>query len=131
MEGAARRDDTIYYRCTAWTLVPGSARALAHPPQIYLREDLVRPAINRWIGTLFDPVNREETVTTLLQGDDSGERQLEHMRLLQDRVAAAEVAIVRLRRALDAGWDPAELREQYNAAPLADRVDKCCVRGGT
>ncbi len=47
MEGAARRQVVIYYRCNARTLVPGSATALAHPPQIYLREDLVMPALRR------------------------------------------------------------------------------------
>ncbi len=69
MEGAARRQVVIYYRCNARTLVPGSATALAHPPQIYLREDLVTPAINRWIGQLFDPQNREATITALVAAD--------------------------------------------------------------
>jgi DNA invertase Pin-like site-specific DNA recombinase len=116
MEGAARHGETIYYRCNARTLVPGSATALAHPQQIYLREDLVTPAVNVWIGSLFDPLHRDETVMALMEADDSADRQLERVRELQDRVAAAQVAMARLQRALDAGWDPAELREQYNAA---------------
>jgi hypothetical protein len=37
-------------------------------------------------------------------------------------VAAAEVAMERLRRALDAGWDPDELRERYNAAASEKRA---------
>ncbi|TDO44831.1 hypothetical protein EV651_13114 [Kribbella sp. VKM Ac-2571] len=45
MEGAARREDTIY----------GSATALAHPRQIYLREDLITPHVNRWIGRSRGP----------------------------------------------------------------------------
>lgn len=71
MEGAARRQDTIYHRCNARTLVPGSATAMAHPQQIYLREDLITPHVNRWIGSLFDPIHRAETITTLLEADDS------------------------------------------------------------
>lgn len=121
MEGATRRKDTTYYRCNARTLVPGSATALAHPPQVYLREDLVTPAVNRWIGQVFDPLNRDETVKTLLAAGDSSDRHLRHVAVQRDRIAAAEVAMERLRRAFDAGWDPAELREQYNAAAAEKR----------
>lgn len=49
--------------------MPGPTTALAHPQQVYLPEDLVTPAVNRWIGQLFDPVKRDETVTTLLAAD--------------------------------------------------------------
>ncbi|WP_410791100.1 hypothetical protein [Kribbella sp. C-35] len=91
MEGAARREDTIYYRCNSRTLVPGSATALAHPPQIHLRGDSV-------------------------------ERDLKRNEQLRDRVAAAEVAMERLRRALDSTWDPDELRERYNAAASEKRA---------
>jgi recombinase-like zinc beta ribbon protein len=71
MEGAARHQEVKYYRCNARTMVPESATALAHPQQIYLREDLVTPAINRWIGELFGPLNRQVTIDLLLEGDDS------------------------------------------------------------
>ena len=83
------------------------ATALAHPPQIYLREDLVTPAINRWIGELFGPLNRQVTIDLLLAIDDSSARRDEHMAQLRDRVTAADVVIGRLQRALDSGWDPA------------------------
>ncbi|WP_442914352.1 zinc ribbon domain-containing protein [Kribbella sp. NBC_00709] len=76
MEGAARRADTIYYRCNARTLLPGSATATAHPQQIYLREDVITPPIHRWIGSLFDPMHRGDTITALLDADDSGDEQL-------------------------------------------------------
>ncbi|MET9272979.1 zinc ribbon domain-containing protein [Kribbella sp. NPDC003557] len=93
MEGAARREDTIYYRCNSRTLEPGSATALARPPQIYLREDLVTPAVNRWIASLFDPMHRDETVTRHLEADDSVERDLTRIEQLPDRVVAAKVAM--------------------------------------
>jgi hypothetical protein len=110
MEGAARKEDTIYYLCNARTLVPGSATATAHPQQIYLREDVITPPIHHWIGSLFDPMHRGETIAALLDADDSGDEQLEHVERLQDRVAAAEVIMKKLRKALDAGWGPIELR---------------------
>ncbi|MGW7682967.1 recombinase family protein [Kribbella sp. NPDC054772] len=77
MEGAARREDTIYYRCNARTLVPGSATALAHPPQIYLRVDLITKPINRCIGSLFDPIHRDETISALMEADESADQVLE------------------------------------------------------
>jgi hypothetical protein len=122
MEGASRRRATTYYRCNARTLVPGSAVADAHPAQIYLREDLVTPAVNRWIGRLFDPAHRDATLDALHQADDTAEHHRTQMRNLQDRVAAAQATMSRLRRALEAGWDPTELREQYNAAVAEKRA---------
>jgi cysteine sulfinate desulfinase/cysteine desulfurase-like protein len=99
-----------------------TATALAHPQQIYLREDLITAQINRCIGTLFDPVHRRQTVQALLAADDSAERLREHTERLRDRVAAAETVMKKLRNALDSGWDPVELREQYNAAVAEKRA---------
>jgi hypothetical protein len=89
---------------------------MAHPRQIYLREDLITPHINRRIGSLFDPIHRSETITALLQADDSAEQLRDQVQRLRDRAAAAETVMEKLRKALDAGWDPVELRAQYNAA---------------
>ncbi|GAA0947213.1 hypothetical protein GCM10009554_43880 [Kribbella koreensis] len=83
--------------------MPESATALAHPPQIYLREDLVTQAIYRWIGELFGPLNRQVTIDLLLEGDDSSARRDEQVAQLRDRVAAADMVMGRLQRALDAG----------------------------
>ncbi|WP_343973017.1 hypothetical protein [Kribbella koreensis] len=76
---------------------------MAHPPQIYLREDLVTQAIYRWIGELFGPLNRQVTIDLLLEGDDSSARRDEQVAQLRDRVAAADMVMGRLQRALDAG----------------------------
>lgn len=127
MEGAARHKEVKYYRCNARTLVPASTTALAHPLQIYLREDLVTKAINRWIGELFGPLNRQVTIDLLLEADDSSARRDEHVARLRDRVAAADVVMGRLQRALDAGWDPGELREQYNAAVAEKRAAQAAI----
>jgi hypothetical protein len=40
---------------------------------------------------------------------------------LRDRVSADDVVVGRLQRALDAGGDSVELREQYNAAVAEKR----------
>jgi hypothetical protein len=43
-------------------LTSNQSAALADPQQIYLREDLVTPAVNRWIGELFGRLNRQLTI---------------------------------------------------------------------
>ncbi|WP_410791056.1 hypothetical protein [Kribbella sp. C-35] len=75
------------------TLVPGSATAMAHPRQICLRADLITSQINRWIGSLFDPIHRSETITALLQADDSADQLRDQVERLRGRVAAAEAVM--------------------------------------
>ena len=54
-------------------------------------------------------------VDTLFDADDTVDRE-ERQSQLRDRVAAAQIVLARMQKALDAGWDPAELREKYNVA---------------
>jgi hypothetical protein len=81
-----------------------------------LREDVVTPAVNRWVGSLFDPMHRADTVEALFVADDGEQRRSDYVEDLRGRVRAAKVTMDRARKALEAGWDPAELRDQYNAA---------------
>ncbi|WP_432874841.1 hypothetical protein ACQPYH_22930 [Kribbella sp. CA-245084] len=80
--------------------------------------------MNRWIASLFDQIHRRETIATLLEADDSRERLVEQAARLRDRVAAAESVMEKLRKALDSGWDPVELRERYNAAVAEKRAPR-------
>jgi hypothetical protein len=59
--GSIRRN--VYYRCTARRLAPGSAALAEHPKTVNLREDVLTEAINGWIGGLFSPENRDDTVS--------------------------------------------------------------------
>ncbi|MQA27684.1 MAG: recombinase family protein [Micromonosporaceae bacterium] len=120
MEGAARKH-AVFYRCSARTLVPGSEVAASHPPHVYLREDHVCGALNEWIARLFAPEHRDTTIDALAAADDTGERATERVQALRQRVTAAESTMRRLQRALEAGWDPESLREQYNAAAAEKR----------
>ncbi|WP_170284781.1 recombinase family protein [Kribbella amoyensis] len=98
MEGAARHAETLYHRCNARKLVPGSAAALAHPRQIYLREDVVVPALNRWVGTLFDPAHREATIEALLIDAEGEDGRAAYVEELCGRVRAAKVTMDRARK---------------------------------
>lgn len=115
MEGASRKHAT-FYRCAARTLVPGSQVSLGHPPTVYLREDQLAAKVNEWIGRLFSPENLDETVAILVGAQDGADPADAAERALKHRIEAAQTTIVRLQRALEAGWDPEALTAQYNAA---------------
>jgi len=114
------RSHATFYRCTARSLVPGSPVAESHPPNVYLREDRLLTRVNEWLSGLFDPQRLDQTIGALVDADDSG-KQADAMRAaLRQRIAAADGTMARLQRALDAGWDPELLTQQYNAA-VADK----------
>ncbi|TCC32650.1 hypothetical protein E0H75_42680 [Kribbella capetownensis] len=73
-------------------------------------------------------MHRDATITALVSADDSAQRRLERVRELHDRVAVAEEAMARLQRALDVGWDPAELQEQYNLAVGEKRTAESALK---
>jgi hypothetical protein len=121
MQGAARKH-TVFYRCCARTLVPGSPVADIHPANVYLREDHLTRKLNAWIATLFSPENLDSTAEDLAAVDDEQEARESATIGLTRRIALAESAMVRLRQALEAGRDPAALTEQYNAAAAEKRA---------
>jgi hypothetical protein len=118
MEGA-RRSHAVFYRCPARTLEPGVRRTLEHPPTIYVREDHLTGRINEWISGLFSPENLDDTVAALADASDEDPTAGAAV-ALKRRIAAAQSAMDRLQRALEAGWDPEALTGQYNAA-VAER----------
>jgi len=63
----------------------------------------------------------EEAVPLKDEIRDEGGRAA-YVEELRGRVRAAKVTMDRARKALEAGWDPAELRNQYNAAAAEKQV---------
>ncbi|MGY4765850.1 hypothetical protein ACXC9Q_02900 [Kribbella sp. CWNU-51] len=119
MEGAMRRN-TEFWRCAARTLAPGSSASLEHPPTVYLRMDQLSTKVNDWIAKLFSPEYLDATVEELaaaVEDDGPADRAESDFK----RRIAAEATMSRLRHALEAGWDPAELTTQYNAAVAEKR----------
>jgi hypothetical protein len=68
MEGTPR-ENRVYYRCAARSIVPGAPVLVTHPKNVYLPESAVVGPINAWIGSLFGPEHREGTVRRLLAAD--------------------------------------------------------------
>jgi Recombinase len=114
MQGGSVRHH-VYYRCTARSLAPGAAALAEHPKTVNLREDILTGAINGWIGGLFSPEHRDDTVRALVdsQGGPAASAQSEDART---RLKDAEEALRRLQAAIVAGIDPAAIKEAVNAA---------------
>jgi hypothetical protein len=114
MEGTPR-DDRVYYRCAARSIVPGAPILAIHPKNVYLSERAVVGPVNAWIGTLFDPEHRDETVRRLL-GAAAARTDTARGAAAAKAVAEAEQRLRRLHTAIEAGVDPTALVEPINRA---------------
>ena len=114
-DGGTPRDERIYYRCAARSIVPGTPILAIHPKNVYLSERAIVGPVNAWIGTLFDPEHRDETVRRLL-GADASRTDTARGAAVGKAVAEAEQRLRRLHAAIEAGVDPAALVEPINRA---------------
>jgi hypothetical protein len=114
MEGTPR-DDRVYYRCAARSIVPGAPILTIHPKNVYLAERAIVGPVNEWIGGLFAPEHRDETICRLLDADAS---RVDTARgaAAAKAVAEAEQRLRRLHAAIEAGVDPTALVEPINRA---------------
>jgi hypothetical protein len=103
-------------------LAPRSPALATHSHNVYLPERAVLPALNAWIGELFNRDNIDQTVAALLESQDgshgpAGAEDAEFdPDVVKRRLADAETRLPRLRAAIEAGADPRPLVESLNAA---------------
>lgn len=114
MEGTPRQD-RIYYRCAARSIVPGSPILDIHPKNIYLPESAVLEPINPWIGTVGDSEHRDATVAQIL-GAAASQADSTQAVAAKHALAEAETRLRRLQAAIEAGADPAALVDSINRA---------------
>jgi site-specific DNA recombinase len=55
---------SVYYRCR-YPLEYALANRVDHPRNVIMREDVVVPRLDEWIGRLFDPDHRDATVAMM------------------------------------------------------------------
>jgi len=108
MEGSPRGDRT-YYRCAARTIVPGSPVLDRHPKNVYLPELAVLEALNKWIGRVFDPKNRDETVDLLLESVGATGAEAVSAGNGKTKITEASTKLRRLQDAIKAGVNPVAL----------------------
>jgi site-specific DNA recombinase len=70
-----------HYRCM-YPAQYAEKKGIEHPRAVYLREDKVVPALDEWLGKLFDPANLDETCKQLAAVYDEHEdtTRIEHAR---------------------------------------------------
>ncbi|GLZ37152.1 recombinase family protein [Actinokineospora sp. NBRC 105648] len=114
MEGTPR-STRIYYRCAARSIVPGSPVLATHPKNVYLPELPVVDGLNEWLGHLFAPPQREDTVRRLL-GVVPSEQDSDAMESVRRKLADAKTRLRRLQAAIEAGANPTALVDALNRA---------------
>jgi DNA invertase Pin-like site-specific DNA recombinase len=114
MESSPRKHG-MYYRCPARTLAPGSPVLETHPPAVYLREDLIRDAVNGWLAKVFARENVDATVAALV-ASQHGRGEPDGRERAKKRLADAEARLRRFQDAIAAGVDPAALVDSINQA---------------
>jgi DNA invertase Pin-like site-specific DNA recombinase len=115
MEATPRRERT-YYRCAARNIVPSSPVLERHPKNVYLPEWRVLEVLNQWIGTVFDPECRDETVDQLLASVESTGADSARETQAKGRANEARTKLRRFQDAIKAGANPAALVDAINEA---------------
>ncbi len=113
---AATIRNTIYYRCLARTIAPGSPVLTAHPRTVNVREDHVNDPLNDWIMQAYDRDHINQTVAAIVAANP----RLIAARSQRTRAVAklkdADKRLRRHRAAIEAGVNPVALVEPINAA---------------
>ena len=116
-------NDKAHYRCR-YPAEYAKSRALDHPTNVYLREELLLPRLDAWLASLFDDKHREATIDKLLESQN---RPYEDARatVAQLKIDDCDKRLASYRAALEAGADPAlvsswiaEVTEQRRAAEM-------------
>ena len=118
MQGEVVRKAT-YYRCDVRTMAPDAAALASHPPTVNLREDVIVSAVNGWIGQLFHPAQREQTVAALLGAQPAQAIGADDAKA---RRADADQRLRRYQAAIAAGVDPTAMVEAINQAQAERRA---------
>lgn len=64
--------DAAYYRCR-FPSEYGLANKVEHPRNVYIREDTITPALERWLAEAFAPGRRTLLVDQIYASQDTGE----------------------------------------------------------
>ncbi|GIH21411.1 hypothetical protein [Rugosimonospora africana] len=128
-------NDKPHYRCVYPTEC-GLANHTQHPRSIYLREESIVPALDRWLLTAFSPTALPHTIQTLVDAQDDRQddellaRTAEAKRIIAD----CDQRLARYRAALEAGTDPtliARWTSEVNATRAAAQTQMRTASEGT
>lgn len=110
-----------HYRCK-YPAEYALANTIDHAPTLYVREDIVIAAIDKWLGQLFDPDNLDATVAELLAAHDPVDTDLARLAAGRRHLADSNDKIERLVAAIESG-SPADLLGPRLKELQATRLD--------
>ncbi|MFF0624185.1 recombinase family protein [Streptomyces sp. NPDC004296] len=103
-----------HYRCR-YTAEYAKTTALDHPLTVYVREELLLPALDKWIATTFAP-GRLTTTLRALQEQATQSPDTTAAAAAQRMIAECDRRITQYRTALDAGANPQLVTTWINQA---------------
>jgi DNA invertase Pin-like site-specific DNA recombinase len=111
-----------HYRCV-FPEQYALANQLQHPRSIYVREELIVPALDRWLARAFSPSRLPDTIhaLTAAQDGDIDSRHAADLAQARQIIAACDAKLERYRAALEAGTDPA-LVARWTATANVERT---------
>ncbi|MHB8465048.1 MAG: recombinase family protein [Acidimicrobiales bacterium] len=104
MQGQPNHGGT-YYRCR-YPSEYAMTKEVNHPKTVYVQEDPIVAALDRWLGRLFDAAHIDETCRVLAgvsEVDEEGAARAEGARR---QLADCDARLAKYRAALEAGADP-------------------------
>ncbi len=111
-------NERAHYRCR-YPREYAASRALDHPKNVILREDVILPTLDRWLASLFDEEHRDATIDALAehQVNPVEDARLEAARR---RLQDCDHRLAKYRAGLEAGMD-ATLVAQWTAEVNLER----------
>lgn len=95
-----------HYRCK-FPKEYAQANSIEHPRTVYVREELIAPAIDDWLTSAFSAHNVEATVAALADAQTADTSQQAAVEAARTEIAEADTKLTRYREALEAGADAA------------------------
>jgi len=102
-----------HYRCVYRSQYPGD---IDHPRSLAVAEARILPALDAWLGQLFDPRHIEDTIEAVLAADRGTEIVGPAIAQAERDAADARARLERQAKAISAGIDPTVLVEEVRRA---------------
>ena len=115
-----------YYRCKfpkEYAVGKGE-----HPSTIYVREDALTPAIDRWLAQLFDDDHIDETCAALEEAAGPDIAEQNRLAAARKKLKECDDKLAKYRQALEAGTDPAIVGEWIEEVKLARKAAEVALR---
>ena len=105
MQGHTTRGVT-YYRCR-FPQEYALANTVSHPTNVYVREDVILPALDRWLARALAPPHLAATIDTMVAAQTTTTSTEPTAEAARRTIEDCNTKLTRYRAALDTGADPA------------------------